>query len=170
MHGEAAAKETIMKLHHFCAPKSYQNINFDRTKNRDINLMIIYLIFYQNCNFLATHVDARSRNGDFLLSSVESSRCAGNWQTRVWKLKLKWNKLVDLRNLYPNMVVFGLELLIFWSWFRIWTWKYRFPTFLKIWFCSGGAGKARFNVATPTNATVTCTAYVLPYNFQTKFI
>ena len=32
----------------------------------------------------------------------------------------------------------------------------------------GGAGKARFNVATPTNATVTCTAYVLPYNLQTK--
>ena len=35
---------------------------------------------------------------------------------------------------------------------------------------SRGAGKARFNVATPTNATVTCTAYVLPYNFQTKSI
>ena len=35
---------------------------------------------------------------------------------------------------------------------------------------SGGAGKARFNVATPTNTTVTCTAYVLPYNFQTKSI
>ena len=33
-----------------------------------------------------------------------------------------------------------------------------------------GAGKARFNVATPTNATVTCTAYVLPYNLQTKSI
>ena len=25
---------------------------------------------------------------------------------------------------------------------------------------AGGAGKARFNVATPTNATVTCAAYV----------
>ena len=39
-------------------------------------------------------------------------------------------------------------------------------------FVDGGAGKARFNVATPTNATVTCTvtAYVLPYNFQTKSI
>ena len=33
-----------------------------------------------------------------------------------------------------------------------------------------GGGKARFNVATPTNATVTCTSYVLPYNFQTKSI
>ena len=33
-----------------------------------------------------------------------------------------------------------------------------------------GAGKARFNVATPTNATVTCTAYVLLYNLQTKSI
>ena len=34
----------------------------------------------------------------------------------------------------------------------------------------GGGGKARFDVATPTNATVTCTAYVLPYNLQTKSI
>ena len=137
MHGEAAAKEAIMKFHPFCAPKGYQNINFDRTKNRDINLMIIYLIFYQNCNFFATHVGVRSRNGDFfLLSSLESSRCAANWQTRVWKLKFKSNKLVEERNLYPNMVVFGLELLIFWRWFRIWTWKYRFPTFLKFWFFS----------------------------------
>ena len=37
-----------------------------------------------------------------------------------------------------------------------------------------GVGKARFNVATPTyearTRTVTCTAYVLPYNFQTKSI
>ena len=31
-----------------------------------------------------------------------------------------------------------------------------------------GAGKASFNVATPTYATVTCTAYVLLYNLQTK--
>ena len=37
-------------------------------------------------------------------------------------------------------------------------------------FASGEAGKARFNVATPTNATVTCTTYVLPYNLQTKSI
>ena len=35
---------------------------------------------------------------------------------------------------------------------------------------SRGAGKARFNVATPTYATVTCTAYVLLYNLQTKSI
>ena len=118
----------------FLASKRYQNINFDQIKSRDINLMIIYLIFYQNCNFLATHVDGRSRNGIFLLSLVESSRCAANWQTRVWKLKFKSNKLVDLRNLYPNMVVFGLELLIFWSLFRIWTWKYRFWNLLKIGF------------------------------------
>ena len=42
---------------------------------------------------------------------------------------------------------------------------------LSIFFPStGGAGKTRFNVATPTNATVTCTAYVLPYPFQTKSI
>ena len=87
--------------------------------------MIIYLIFYQNCKFSCDHVEARSWN-DFLLSSVESSRCAGNWQTHFWKLKLKSNKLVDLRNLYLNMIVFRLELLIFWSWFWIWTWKYRF--------------------------------------------
>ena len=44
----------------FLASKSYQNINFDQIKNRDINLMIIHLIFCQNCNFLATHVDVRS--------------------------------------------------------------------------------------------------------------
>ena len=72
------------------------------------------------------------QNGVFLLSSVASSRCAPNWQTRIWKLKFKSNKLVDLRNLYMNMVVFGLELFNFWSWFRIWTWKHRFPKFLKI--------------------------------------
>ena len=35
---------------------------------------------------------------------------------------------------------------------------------------SGGAGKDRFNVATPTYATVTCTAYVLLYNLQTQSI
>ena len=43
---------------------------------------------------------------------------------------------------------------------------------VKRYYKTGGAGKARLNVATPTNATVTCTAYVLPipYNFQTKSI
>ena len=45
----------------FLASKSYQNINFDQIKDRDINLVIIYLIFDQNWNFLATHVDARSQ-------------------------------------------------------------------------------------------------------------
>ena len=34
----------------------------------------------------------------------------------------------------------------------------------------GGASKATFNVATPMYATVTCAAYVLPYNLQTKSI
>ena len=67
-------------------------------------------------------------------SSVESSQCAANWKTRFSKLTLKWNKLVDLRNLYPNMVVFGLELFICWSWFRIWTWKYWFPKFSNIYY------------------------------------
>ena len=105
---------------------------FGSNKNRDINLRNIYLIFYQNCDFLATHVDARSWNGDFSLSPVESSRCAVNWQTRFWKLKLKSNKLVDLRNLYPNMVVFYLNCLFFLSWLRTWTWKYRFPKLMKI--------------------------------------
>ena len=125
-------------LSSFLHSKSYHNINFDQIKNRDINLMITYLIFNQNSNFLATHVDARSWNGYFLISSVESCRCArtGNWQTRFLKLKWKSNKLGDLRNFYPNMVVFGLELLIFWSWFRIWTWKYRFPKFVNILFFS----------------------------------
>ena len=114
--------------------KRYQNINLDQIKNRDINMMITYLIFNQNCNFLATHVDARSWNCDFLLSSVDSSRCRAKWQTRFWKLKLKSNKLGDLRNLYPNIAVFELEFLIFWSWFWVWTWKYRFPKFLNILF------------------------------------
>ena len=45
-----------------------------------------------------------------------------------------------------------------------WTYWERFN------FLTGGAGKARFNVATPTCATVTCTAYVLLYNLQTKSI
>ena len=36
----------------FLASKSYQNINLDQINNRDINLMIIFLIFYQNFNFL----------------------------------------------------------------------------------------------------------------------
>ena len=36
--------------------------------------MIIYLVFYQNLNFLATHVRARSANADICLSSVDSSR------------------------------------------------------------------------------------------------
>ena len=114
--------------------KGYQNINFDQMKNRDINMMITYLIFNQNCNFLATHVDARSWNCDILLSSVDSSRCPAKWQTRFWKLKLKSNKLGDLRNLYPKIVVFELEFFIFWSWFRVWTWKYQFPKFLNILF------------------------------------
>ena len=43
--------------------------------------MIINFIFYQNCNFLATHVDARSWNGDFLLSAVESNRYAASLQS-----------------------------------------------------------------------------------------
>ena len=130
--GGEAAGETIM-ISSYLHSKRYQNINLDQIKNRAINLVNIYLSFYQNCNFLATLVDARNWNGDFLLSSVESSRCAENWQTGFWKLKLKSNKLVDLRNVYPNKVVFGLELLIFCSWFRIWKW-YRFPQFLNILF------------------------------------
>ena len=118
----------------FLASKSYQNINFDQIKDRDINLVIIYLIFDQNWNFLATHVDARSQKWWVFtfFGRKQPMRRAANWQTRLWKLKFKSNKLVEWRNLYPNMVVFGLELLIFWSWFRIWTWKYRFPEFSKM--------------------------------------
>ena len=57
--GGEEAEETIIKSS-FLASKSYQNINFDQIKNGDINLIFIYLIFYQTCHFLATHVDARS--------------------------------------------------------------------------------------------------------------
>ena len=67
------------------------------------------------------------------LHVVKRQKCAASSQIRFWKLKMKSNKLVDLRNVYLIMVVFGLELLIFWSWFRIlWTWKYWFLKFLKI--------------------------------------
>ena len=69
MHcGGEAAGETIMKFHHICTQKGIRILIWmKKIKNIDINLMIIYLIFYQNCNFLATHVDARSWNCDFLL-------------------------------------------------------------------------------------------------------
>ena len=60
LHGEAALRGDNHEISSFLASKSYQNINFDQIKNRDINLMIIHLIFSQNCNFLATHVDVRS--------------------------------------------------------------------------------------------------------------
>ena len=57
---EAAIRGDDHEISSFLASKSYQNINFDQIKNRDINLVIIYLIFCQNCNFLETHVDVRS--------------------------------------------------------------------------------------------------------------
>ena len=68
-----------------------------------------------------------------------------------------------------------------WKLFTRSTWISKKPNFEKkkkegggtqpvLQFNGGGVGKARFNVATPTNATVTCTAYVLPYNLQTKSI
>ena len=81
----AVSRGEIHEISSYLHSKSYQNINLDQIKNRDINLMITYLIFNQNCNFLATHVDARSWNCDFLLSSVDSSQCAAKWQTRFWK-------------------------------------------------------------------------------------
>ena len=62
-----------------------------------------------------------------LLSSVESSPC--KLANSILKVKLKSNNLVDLQNLSPNIVVFGLELCIFWSWFRLLTWKCWFPKF-----------------------------------------
>ena len=93
--------------------KRYQNINLDQIKNRDINMMITYLIFNQNCNFLATHVDARSWNCDFLLSSVDSSRCPAKWQTRFWKLKLKSNKLGIYETFIRILLCLNLNFLSF---------------------------------------------------------
>ena len=53
MRGEAASsKGDDHKIAPFLASKSYQNINFDQIKNRDINLMIIYLIFYKKKNVI----------------------------------------------------------------------------------------------------------------------
>ena len=51
-------------------------------------------------------------------------------QSWFWNLKLKSNKLVDFSKRSLNMVVFGLKLFIFWSWFQVWTQKYEFPKFL----------------------------------------
>ena len=50
----------IHQMSLFLASKSYKNMNFDQIKSLDINLMMIDLTFHQNCNFLATHVDAKS--------------------------------------------------------------------------------------------------------------
>ena len=64
-----------------------------------------------------------------------------------------------------------------WCVYNVWHWRVNVVATFISFDRSGGAGKARFNVATPTYehirgsyATVTCTAYVLPYNFQTKSI
>ena len=49
----------------------------------DIYLIIVNITFHQKFNYLATHISlvARSRNADFLLSSVESSRWAASSQS-----------------------------------------------------------------------------------------
>ena len=111
----------------------------------------------------------------FLLSSVESSRCAANWQTRVWKLKLISNKLVDLRNLYPNMVVFGLELLIFWSWFRIWTY-WLFETLFSILYPLGDIWRSYslfetiFSIWDPFHSTFETLLVIWdPFHYLTSF-
>ena len=95
--------------------------------------MIIYLIFYQNCNFLVTHVDARSWNGDFFTIFLRKQPIRRELADPLLKAKIKIKQIGGFTKSLseiPNMIVFGLELLIFWSWFRIWTWKYRFPKFL----------------------------------------
>ena len=66
--------------------------------------------------------------------------------------KLKRKKADDIEGLCAEHIIYGEEILI--------------PHLI----AGGGGGKARFNVATPTNATVTRTAYVLPYDLQTKSI
>ena len=105
-------------------------MNFDQIKSMDINLIMIHLTFHQNCNFLATHVDAITLKCRFFAIFGRKHLCAACSQNSILKLKVKSKNLMNLRNIYPNMVVFGLELSIFGSEFRIWTWKYRFPKLL----------------------------------------
>ena len=124
-----------MKFHHlsFLASRSYQNINFGQIKTRDINLMITYLIFYQNCNFSCDPWRGNKLKWFFTIFGRKQPM-RRELANSLLKAKIKIKQLVDLRNIYLNMVVFALELLIFWSWFWIWIWKYRFPKFLKILF------------------------------------
>ena len=103
-----------------------------------MNLSIIFLTLHQNCIFLATHVGGKVKSRIFAIFN----RCTSAWragkfdsESHLIVRKVKSNKLVHLRSLYPNMVVFGLELFIFWSWFRHRTYKYRFPKYSKIFVC-----------------------------------
>ena len=48
-----------MKFQHFWPQKAVR-ILISIEKNMDINLMILNLIYHQNLNFLATHVDAKN--------------------------------------------------------------------------------------------------------------
>ena len=64
-------------------------------------------------NFLVTRVDARSWNVAFCYIFGRKPFRAACSQSRFWKLKVKSKNLMALRNLYPNMVMSGLELSIF---------------------------------------------------------
>ena len=56
----------------------------------------------------------KSKTVIFFLSSVASSRCAANWQTRIWKLILKIEQIGGFtKSLYEYGRVLGLNCLIF---------------------------------------------------------
>ena len=117
----------------FLASKSYQNINFDQIKNRDINLMIIYLIFYlKKCNFLSTHVDARSRNSDFftifgrkqpmrrelanssLKAKIEIEHIGG-FTKSLSEYGRVWTWIAYFLKLIPNTNLKNIDLNFFWK-------------------------------------------------------
>ena len=107
----------------------------DQIKNRDINLMTIYLIFHQHLNFLATHVDARSWNADFSTIFGRKQPMRGDLANSILKAKIEIKQIgVFKKSFFLNMVVFGLGLFVFWSWLRIWTRKFEFPKFLIFFF------------------------------------
>ena len=68
--------------------------------------------------YVAAMVRREEESGRVYIESTFAPRAR---KIRFWKLKVKSKKLMNLRNIYPNMVVFELESSIFWSWFWIWT-------------------------------------------------
>ena len=87
----------------FWPQNSYQNINLDQIKKKTgTYIWWLFISFFIKIVIFLWPICRSKKLKWWLLSSVESSRCSANWQTRFRKLKLKSNKLVDLRNLKGN--------------------------------------------------------------------